>query len=662
MNGRSPLQHRFMQNTKLQILNNTCEEEQSCSCCAVDFFEEKPPLWKQKQIITASVAGVLLITGLVLEFMSGLHFLSQVLFASVIVVAGRNIIRKAGRSIINRHLDMNCLMSIAAIGAFLIGHGEEGAAVIFLFFIAEFLEEYAADSAKKSIGDLIHLAPETAHVKRDGSETVLHVHDITKDDIVIIRPGEKIPLDGLVSSGHSSINEAPITGESVPVNKSEGDKVYAGTLNENGYLEISVTRKSDETVLSRIIKLVEQAERKKSDTERYIDKFAHVYTPAVISLAFAIFLVPTLVMGLDWETWFYRSLILLVVSCPCALSISTPVAMVSAITGAARQGVLIKGGTFLEELSKVRTFTFDKTGTLTKGKLEISDIIGLNSHPESEVLSIAASLEANSKHPIAMAVTNEARQRNIELRKTDRFKSIQGLGLEAFINGRKYFLGNRTYFNNMGISLPEEMAELEKQGKTSIFISEESVPVGIVALGDIMRAKAPGMISNLKKMNIRTEMLTGDNSEVAGSLAEVLKIDHYHAGLLPEDKVKVVEDLSARYGHVAMVGDGVNDAPSLATANVGIAMGTIGSDVAIETADIALMHDDLSRIDYILLLSRKTMNIVKQNITVSLFIKGSLTVMALLGWINLWIAVGIGDMGLSLAVILNAMRLMKIRV
>jgi Cd2+/Zn2+-exporting ATPase len=336
--------------------------------------------------------------------------------------------------------------------------------------------------------------------------------------------------------------------------------------------------------------------------------------------------------------------------------------MVSAITGAARQGVLIKGATFIEELSKVRTFTFDKTGTLTRGKLELTDIIGLNKHPESEVLSIAASLEANSKHPIALAITKEARQRNIELRKTEHFRSIQGMGLKALINGRKYFMGNRTFFESSGRSLPGKMAELEKKGKTAIFISEESAPVGIVALGDIMRTKAPEMISKLKKMNIRTEMLTGDNREVAGSLADVLKIDKYYAGLLPEDKVNVVKELSGRYGHVAMVGDGVNDAPSLATANVGIAMGTIGSDVAIETADIALMHDDLSRIDYIIMLSRKTMSIVKQNITVSLVIKGSLTVMALLGWINLWIAVGIGDMGLSLAVIANAMRLMKIRV
>jgi len=325
-------------------------------------------------------------SGLIIEFTSDLHLISQLLFASVIAVAGRDILKKALSSILNRRLDMNCLMSIAAIGAFFIGHGEEGAAVIFLFFIAEFLEEYAADKAKKSIGDLMHLAPETANVKRDGNELNLHVHEINRGDIVLIRPGEKIPLDGKVVQGHSSVNEAPITGESVPANKTEGDEVYAGTLNEDGYLEIGVTRMSEETVLSRIVKLVEEAEKKKSDTERYIDRFARYYTPAVIGLAFAVFLVPTFFLGLPWETWFYRSLVLLVVSCPCALSISTPVAMVSAITGAARHGVLIKGATFIEELSKVRTFTFDKTGTLTKGKLEITDIIGLNGHTKSEVL------------------------------------------------------------------------------------------------------------------------------------------------------------------------------------------------------------------------------------------------------------------------------------
>jgi Cd2+/Zn2+-exporting ATPase len=636
-----------MNNTKLQVLNDACEDEQSCSCCAVDFFEEKPPLWKRRQIITGSIAGALLVSGLIIKFTTGHYLVSQFLFASVIAVAGRDILRKAGRSILNRRLDMNCLMSIAAIGAFFIGHGEEGAAVIFLFFIAEFLEEHAADNAKKSIGDLMHLAPETANVKRDGRELNLHVHEIKKSEIVLIRPGEKIPLDGKVVTGHSSVNEAPITGESLPAHKTEGDDVYAGTLNEEGFLEIEVTRKSEETVLSRIVKLVEEAERKKSDTERYIDRFARIYTPTVIGLAFAVFLVPTLFLGLPWETWFYRSLVLLVVSCPCALSISTPVAMVSAITGAARQGVLIKGGTFIEELSKVRTVAFDKTGTLTKGKLEITDIISMNGHADTGVLSIAASLEANSVHPIAMAITREAAGRDIEIKKTDRFRSIQGMGLEGIIEGKQYFLGSKNFFNSLGQTLPEEFADLERQGKTAIYISEESTPVGIVALGDIMRSKAPEMINNLKKLNIRSEMLTGDNEEVARSMSVSLGLDTYYAGLLPEDKVRVVEELSRRHGHIAMVGDGVNDAPSLATADVGIAMGTIGSDVAIETADIALMHDDLSRIDYIIMLSRKTMNIVK---------------MALLGWINLWGAVGIGDMGLSLAVIFNAMRLMRVRV
>jgi len=601
-------------------------------------------------------------SGLIIEFTSDLHLISQLLFASVIAVAGRDILKKALSSILNRRLDMNCLMSIAAIGAFFIGHGEEGAAVIFLFFIAEFLEEYAADKAKKSIGDLMHLAPETANVKRDGNELNLHVHEINRGDIVLIRPGEKIPLDGKVVQGHSSVNEAPITGESVPANKTEGDEVYAGTLNEDGYLEIGVTRMSEETVLSRIVKLVEEAEKKKSDTERYIDRFARYYTPAVIGLAFAVFLVPTFFLGLPWETWFYRSLVLLVVSCPCALSISTPVAMVSAITGAARHGVLIKGATFIEELSKVRTFTFDKTGTLTKGKLEITDIIGLNGHTKSEVLSIAASMEANSAHPIARAITKEAAENNIDIIKTERFRSIQGMGLEASINGKKYFLGSRNFFDSLGLPLPEEFTDLEQQGKTAIFISEETTPTGIVALGDIMRARAPEMIRNLKKLDIRTEMLTGDNEEVARSMSDRLGLDKYYSELLPEDKVQVVEEISRTHGHIAMVGDGVNDAPSLATANVGIAMGTIGSDVAIETADIALMHDDLSRIEYIIILSRRTMNIVKQNVTISLLIKVSFTVMALLGWINLWIAVGIGDMGLSIAVILNAMRLMRVRV
>ena len=650
-----------MQKMKLQVVNNTCEEEKSCSCCSGDFFEEKPEFWRRRQLITGGIAGALLVSGLALEFLTTLNIIAQAVFLSVIAVSGREILKKAWLSILKRRLDMNCLIAIAAFGSFFIGHGEEGAAVVFLFFIAEALEDIAADNAKKSISRLLKLAPETAKVKRSGEEVEMHVQEIEIGDTIVIRPGEKIPLDGKVMVGHSSINESPITGESLPVDKAEGDAVYAGTMNEEGYLEVEVGRKSGDTVLSRIVKLVEEAEKKKSKTEKFIDRFARYYTPIVIGLAFAAFLIPTFILGYPWDVWFYRALVLLVISCPCALAISTPVAMVSALTNSAKHGVLIKGATYLEELNNVRAIAFDKTGTLTKGKLEVTDIIGFNNHSENEVLSIAASMEARSEHPIAKAILKKTRNENIQLKEISGFRAIKGRGLEARIEGKTYYAGARNLFDDLSIGLPEELSRFEMEGKTSIFISNEDRAIGVIALGDSVRDKAPRIISRLKKMNIRTEMITGDNKQVARSLAEKIGIDEYHAQLLPEDKVKVVEKLTARFGTIAMVGDGVNDAPALAAANVGIAMGAVGSDVAIETADIALMHDDLSRIDYLMHLSRKTMHIVKQNVAVSLLIKGSFTVLALMGLINLWVAVAIGDMGLSLAVILNAMRLTKVK-
>jgi Cd2+/Zn2+-exporting ATPase len=648
-----------MHDIKSNVTENACRDENTCSCCATDFFEERPPFWKRRQLITGSVAGILLAAGLALSFFTHLKLVSLFMFTAVVVVAGHDIFRKAVRSISRLRLDMNCLMSIAAVGAFLIGHAEEGAAVILLFFIAEALEEYAADNARKSIGELLHLAPETARVRRNGTEAELHTHAVAVGDTVIVRPGEKIPLDGAVSAGHSFVNESSITGESVPAEKLAGDTVFAGTLNEEGYLEITVSKKAEHSVLSRIIALVQEAERKKSRTEKFIDTFAGIYTPSVIALAFATFLVPTLVLGLSWSTWIYRALVLLVVSCPCALAISTPVAMVSAITSASRHGVLIKGATYLEELNKARVFVFDKTGTLTKGRLEVTDIIGFNGHSDYDVLSIAASLEARAEHPIAKAIVKKAALEKVPLKELHTFRALKGKGLRAEINGTTYYAGAGNLFDDISMQIPRELYQFEEEGKTSIFIADQNSAIGVIALADKLRDNAQTVVSDLKRMNIQTEMLTGDNSRVAHRLAEQAGLDRYDAGLLPEDKVNIIEQLSKRYGRVVMVGDGVNDAPALATAHVGIAMGRTGTDTAIETADIALMHDDLSRIEYLVLLGKKTMAVVRQNVTVSILVKGSLTIMAIMGFINLWIAVGVGDMGLSLAVILNAMRLTR---
>ncbi|MDP2845007.1 MAG: cation-translocating P-type ATPase, partial [Candidatus Methanoperedens sp.] len=473
-------------------------------------------------------------------------------------------------------------------GAFSIGHGEEGASVVYLFLIAEFLEDYAGERARRSIGALIKLAPETAVVKRNGKEINIHVHDVNINDIAVVRPGEKIPLDGIVIIGESSVNQAPITGESMPVHKKEGDQVYAGTLNENGYLEIKVSKRSEETVLSKIVKMVEEAERKKSPTEKFVDKFARYYTPAVILLAVGVATIPSFVFGEPFNEWLYKALVLLVISCPCALAISTPVSMVSGITSAAKNGVLIKGGNYIEEMAKAKVFVFDKTGTLTEGRPVVTDTLEVNNYSANEILEIAGSIESLSEHPLARAVVAKAESEGVNLKPASEFKAIPGKGVKAKIDSKTYYIGSPAMFSELSIPFPQaKVKELEEEGKTAILLGNREC-MGIIAIMDKIRDAAPETIRLLKKKGMRVVMLTGDNERIAKAIANKLGIDEYHAGLLPEDKVRMIEELNQKYGKVVMVGDGVNDAPALARASVGIAMGAIGSDVALETADIAL--------------------------------------------------------------------------
>jgi Cd2+/Zn2+-exporting ATPase len=642
----------------MQKNKHSHESEKSCSVCATDIFEEREPLWRQKKILIILTAGIILAVGLYFEFLSKQHMLAQILFLVVVTVSGYNIIKKSVLSVLKKRLDMNFLMSIAAVGAFLIGHGEEGAAVIFLFFIAEFLEDYAAERARKSVASLLKLAPETAVVKRNGKEITVHTHEVEVKELIVVKPGDRIPLDGVVIKGVSSVNQAPITGESMPVAKEKGSNVFAGTINQEGYLEIRVTKKSDETMLSKIVKLVERAQKKKSKTEVFIDKFARYYTPTVIILAFIVMAVPTLIFGFSFDEWFYRALVLLVVSCPCALAISTPVSMVSGITSAARNGVLIKGGSYIEEIRNEKTIVFDKTGTLTEGKPEVTDVIALNKYSEKELLKIAASLESRSKHPLAEAIIKNAEKRKIKLANVSEFKSMTGKGLKGKINGKWFYVGNKSFFEEIETGFPKDfMGKFENEGKTSVLVGNDNHVIGVIALMDKIRDVSYNVIRDLKKRGIKTVMLTGDNERIAKTIAEKLAIDEYYAELLPEDKVKVIEKLLKRYKHVVMIGDGVNDAPALAKVHVGIAMGAIGSDVAIETADIVLMNDDLSKVGYLLDLSKKTMFVIKQNILASILIKSSFVVLAFSGIVTLWLAVAIGDMGLSLAVILNALRI-----
>ena len=633
--------------------------EESCSACATDIFEEKEPFWKQKEVIIISVAAAIFLIGVYLEAGRSQHVLAQIAFLAATVIAGYSIIKKGLLGVIRKHrLDMNLLMTIAAAGAFAIGHGEEGAAVMLLFFIAEFLEDYAGDRARQEVGSLLRLAPETAVVVREGREIAVHAHEVEVGEVVVVKPGEKVPLDGVITSGISSLNQAALTGESAPVVKTVGDTAFAGTICEDGYLEVRVTKRSDETILSRIVQLVDEAQRKKTPTEAFIDRFSRYYTPIVITLAALTVLLPVLLLGLPFSEWFYRGLVLLVISCPCAMAISTPVSMVSGLTAAARRGILIKGGDVIEELKDVKLIIFDKTGTLTEGRLAVTDVIGLNGATEGEVVKIAASLGVKSTHPASQAIAKKADDEKVVLAPITDFKSIAGKGITGRLNGADFYVGSRSFLSGVNSRLPLDVVDrLESEGKTLMLVGTDTHIIGVIGLKDRIRDASAGTLQALTARGIKTVMLTGDNDRAAAAIANELQLSEYYAGLLPEDKVRHVAELATAYKHVAMVGDGVNDAPAMARANVGIAMGAAGSDVAIETADIALMYDDLSKVTYLIDLSKKTMSVVRENVIVSILVKGSFAVLALPGIITLWLAVGIGDMGLSLAVILNALRI-----
>lgn len=635
-------------------------EEEGCRGCDVESPEAGSGGYSR--ILVILVSAILLSAGLIFEFFLRWAIPAEGLFVVAAVVSGYEIVKEGVSSLLfKRRLTIDFLITTAAVSSFFIGHGEEGAAVVFLFYLAEFLEDYAAEKAKRSIRFLVELAPETATVRRMGREEEVAVDEIEVGEVVVVRPGEKIPLDGVVVGGVSTVNQAPITGESIPATKSVGDQVYAGTINNEGFLEIRVTRKSAETVLSKIVKLVEEAQRVKSPTEKFIDRFSRYYTPSVILLAVGVAVVPSFVFGLPFTEWVYKALILLVVSCPCALAISTPVAVVSAITDAARNGVLIKGGAYVEEVGRVGVFAFDKTGTLTEGRLEVTDVVGLG-YSREEVLSVAASLEALSEHPIAKAIVEYAKIRGVKLYEVTGFKAIPGKGVVGRINGRVYYVGGRRLFGELLDGFPEEyLGKIESEGKTVVFVGDDEKITGLIAVMDRVRETAAAAVAELKRNGVKTVMITGDNERTAAAIAGKLGIDEYQAELLPEDKVYAIEKLSARYGRVAMVGDGVNDAPALARADVGIAMGAIGSDISLETADIALMEDDLSKIPYLIELSRRTLEVMKENVLASILVKGSFAVLAFPGLVTLWLAVAVGDMGLSLAVILNAMRLSLVK-
>jgi Zn2+/Cd2+-exporting ATPase len=607
-------------------------------------------------------SGVALVTGLAIHFSGGAMWAANVFFAASALAGGVLTARRAWSAARVGSLDINVLMIVAAAGAIVLGEWSEAASVVFLFAVAQTLEARTLERARSAIRALMDLTPTEALVREGAAERRVNVDLLTPGTVIVVRPGEKIPLDGVVIGGESAVNQAPVTGESLPAEKAAGDEVFAGTINGRGALEVRVTRARRDTTLARIIHLVERAQAQRAPSQTFVERFAAIYTPAVIALAVVLAFIPPLVAGGGWHDWIYRALVLLVVSCPCALVISTPVSIVAALAGAARKGVLIKGGMHLERAGRVRCIAFDKTGTLTRGMPDVVDVIPLNGAAPSVIVSLAAAVEQRSEHPIAQAILRYARASGIAAAPGDHVQALAGRGAEGSVQGARVLLGNHRLFEERGLCSPSIHGRLEaisRGGRTAVFVAHDGVPVGIITVADRPRETGKDMIDLLRRQGIESlVMLTGDNRATAQAIATEIGVDEFRAELLPEDKVAAVDDLKKRFGSVAMVGDGVNDAPALASADVGIAMGAAGSDAALETADVALMADELLKIPYAFRLSRATVRNIKVNLAISLVMKAAFVVAAVAGVATLWMAV-VADTGASVIVIANALRLLR---
>ncbi len=589
----------------------------------------------------------------------------SLLFVGAAAVGGWNFFPKGIRSARSLSLDMNFLMTVAIVGAVAVGEALEAGAIAFLFSFAELLESHSVERARGAIRALMRLAPATAVVLRNGEEVALAADRLVPGDVAVVRPGERVPADGTVIDGGSSVDQSTITGESMPVEVVAGDEVFASTVNLSGWLQVRVDRTASDTTFARIVRLVAEAESSRSPSERFVQRFARAYTPAVTAAAVLLMVIPPLFLGASAHTWFIRGLTLLVIACPCALVISTPVAVVSGITAAARRGVLIKGGVHLEAMGDIEVMAFDKTGTLTSGHPVLTDVVALDDGDERRVLSLAAALEARSEHPVARAIVAGARERGIafEESRITGFVARPGDGVRGEVDGVAHRIGRPDGYpvQRLTPAARRRLEALRHDGKTTVLVGTDRTPLGILAIADRTRPGAASALRRLRDAGVRhLVMLTGDNRETARAIAEELGIDEVHAGLRPDEKVERIRELEARRGAVAMVGDGVNDGPALAAATVGIAMGVAGSDVALETADVALMGDDLSRLSYLYRVSHAGRRVIRQNIGAALALKLLLAVGVPVGLVSLIVAVLVGDMGASLAVTLNSLRLARL--
>ena len=623
-------------------------------------------LRNDREMLSLLVSAVLTVAGLAASWLGAPTLASTALFVVAIVTGGVPIARKGYAGIRAAHqLDINALMTIAVIGAARIGQWSEAATVVVLFALGEALEGFTVDRARRSIRSLMNLAPAVATVRTHDGEREMPVTQIAPGDVVVVRPGGRIPADGLILAGQSTINQAPITGESMPVDKTRGDSVFAGTVNGAGVLDVRVSLPASDSTLARIIHMVEDAQAQRAPTQRFVDVFARYYTPAVVAMAAAGAVVPPLLLGDSWLNWLYRALVLLVIACPCALVISTPVSIVAALSAAARSGVLIKGGAFLEIAGSLRALAFDKTGTLTRGEPSLTTVLPLNAADEIALLTLAAAAERYSEHPIGAAIVKAARARGIDLDRVPGNESVahSGLGIETLVNGSTVRVGTRGFVagDALETTIERQMTALEESGQTAVLVARDGAIIGLLGLADKLRPEAAAAIRAVKSAGIaETIMLTGDRREVAQSIANEVGVDSFEPELLPDEKVSAIERLLKRHGQVGMVGDGINDAPALARSTVGIAMGVAGSPAALETADIALMGDDLAKVAYTMRLSRSTKRIILQNISLALVIKVVFLTLAIAGTATLWEAV-FADVGAAMIVIANGMRLLRYR-
>ncbi len=619
---------------------------------------ERTPFWRTPRALLTAASALLFLVGLTLSIAGAPEITRVVAYLAAIVVGGLPIFRAAVAGLRARHLDMNVLMSAATVGAVGIGEWAEAASVVVLFASGNALQVYAIDRTRGAVRALVRLAPNQVLLKRGDSETVVPASEVEVGQTVIVRPGERLAVDGRVLEGSSAVDEAPVTGESVPVEKGAGDSVYSGSLNGQGGLLVEATKRAGDSTLQRIARLVEEAQAKKAPAEQFVDRFSRVYTPVVVTAAVVLAVLPPLFGG-GFGEWFYRALALLIIACPCALVISTPVTVVSGIGAASRRGILVKGGAALEAAGRLKVLAFDKTGTLTEGRPIVSRTVALNGKGEAEVLALAAALERRSEHPLAHAILTAAD--GVELRPVSGFKSVAGRGAEGEVDGERYLIGSPRLFAERGIALDgadEALDTVERAGETPVILGGDAGPLAVFGLADSLRPDAKATIEALREAGVgELVMLTGDAEAPARRVAEELGIG-YRARLLPEQKIEVMRELVSEHGGAGMVGDGVNDAPALAASSVGFAMGAAGTDVALETADVALMQDDLPKLAEAVRLSRAAEGIIKQNVVVSIAIKGLFVLLAPFGLVALWLAV-FADMGTSIAVTLNGLRLFR---